>query len=146
MWARSAAASLRNPTSSQVSAAASVSSDSSLALAPKLPIPKPSLVFTSPYFSVCPSPKGGVGAFASSDITPQTIILRENYLVAATDGKGHLAEELEKLSEPERSAYFTLASYDVLDKDKAVAIFKTNRYVISLFHSNASPSFHVFGS
>lgn len=80
-------------------------------------------------FSIHPSPKGGMGAFALSDIPCSTVIMRELALFLATDGNGHLAEELGKLSVEEREEFRKLACYDLLDKDKDIAIFKTNRYV-----------------
>jgi hypothetical protein len=83
----------------------------------------------SSLFSIRPSPKGGMGAFALSDIPCSTVIMRELALFLATDGNGHLAEELGKLSAEERAEFRKLACYDLLDKDKDIAIFKTNRYV-----------------
>lgn len=83
----------------------------------------------SSHFSIRPSPKGGMGAFALSDIPESTVIMRELALFLATDGKGHLAEELEKLSAEERTEFSKLACYELLDRDRDFAIFKTNRYV-----------------
>ncbi|KFY32859.1 hypothetical protein V495_08664 [Pseudogymnoascus sp. VKM F-4514 (FW-929)] len=82
----------------------------------------------SSLFSIRPSPKGGMGAFALSDIPCSTVIMRELALFLATDGNGHLAEELGKLSSEERAEFRKLACYDLLDKDKDIAIFKTNRF------------------
>lgn len=131
--ARSTVTSEDKSTCSQVSDAAAVVTSSSLSLMPSPLIPsvsaalqEPALSSISPYFSIRPS-KGGLGAFASRDIPTLTIILQEHCLVEATDGAGHLAEELEKLSEVEREAYSQLTSYDLLDQNKDVAIFKTNR-------------------
>lgn len=83
----------------------------------------------SSLFSIRPSPKGGMGAFALSDIAESTVIMKELALFLATDGKGHLAEELEKLSAEERTEFSKLACYELLDRDRDIAIFKTNRYV-----------------
>lgn len=83
----------------------------------------------SPHFSIRPSPKGGMGAFALSDIPESTVIMKELALFLATDGKGQLAEELGKLSAEERTEFGKLACYELLDRDRDIAIFKTNRYV-----------------
>lgn len=85
--------------------------------------------FWNSLFSIRPSPKGGMGAFALSDISESTVIMKELALFLATDGKGHLAEELGKLSAEERTEFSKLACYELLDQDRDIAIFKTNRYV-----------------
>ena len=91
--------------------------------------PRPDLNFKSPYFEIRASGKlnGGMGAFATRDIPVMTTILRENYLVEATDRPGHLLEELEKCTEEEKNAFFKLTSYDRLSQNWAQAIFLTNR-------------------
>ncbi|KFY99956.1 hypothetical protein V500_01225 [Pseudogymnoascus sp. VKM F-4518 (FW-2643)] len=82
----------------------------------------------SSHFSIRLSPKGGMGAFALSDIPESTVVMRELALFLATDGKGHLAEELGKLSAGERTEFSKLACYELLDRDRDMAIFKTNRF------------------
>ncbi|KFY31565.1 hypothetical protein V493_00994 [Pseudogymnoascus sp. VKM F-4281 (FW-2241)] len=82
----------------------------------------------SPHFSILPSPKGGMGAFAVTDIPESTVIMKELALFLATDGKGHLEEELGKLSAEERTEFSKLACYELLDRDRDIAIFKTNRF------------------
>lgn len=82
----------------------------------------------SSHFSIRPSPKGGMGAFALSDIPESTVIMKELALFLATDGKGQLAKELGKLSAKERTEFGKLACYELLDRDRDIAIFKTNRY------------------
>ncbi|OBT62553.1 hypothetical protein VE03_07362 [Pseudogymnoascus sp. 23342-1-I1] len=84
--------------------------------------------FSISHFSIRPSPKGGMGAFALSDIPESTVIMKELALFLATDGKGHLAEELGKLSVEERAEFSKLACYELLDRDRDIAIFKTNRF------------------
>ncbi|KFY12678.1 hypothetical protein V492_03734 [Pseudogymnoascus sp. VKM F-4246] len=83
----------------------------------------------SSLFSIRPSPKGGMGAFALSDIPESTVIMKELALFLATDGRGHLAEELGKLSAEERTEFSKLACYELLDQDRDIAIFKTNRLI-----------------
>lgn len=107
--------------------------------------PRPDLNFKSPYFEIRASGKlnGGMGAFATRDIPVMTTILRENYLVEATDRPGHLLEELEKCTEEEKNAFFELASYDRLSQNWAQAIFLTNRWALALslwFHFNCCSS------
>jgi hypothetical protein len=83
-----------------------------------------------PYFQVRRSPKGGYGAFALQDIPPYTEILSEHALLQATSSD--ILQYFERLSEKDKEVFMLLASFDKLDWNKVVAIYKTNRCVISL--------------
>jgi hypothetical protein len=79
----------------------------------------------APYFEVKRSPKGGYGAFALQDIPPYTEILFEHALLQATNID--IMEQFDNLSAEGKEVFLRLASFDELDSNKVVAIFKTNR-------------------
>jgi hypothetical protein len=83
------------------------------------------LYTVAPYFQVRKSPKGGYGAFALQDIPPYTGILSEHALLQATNI--NILDQFENLSALEKESFVRLASFDELDSNKIVAIFKTNR-------------------
>jgi hypothetical protein len=86
---------------------------------------EPPLYTVAPYFEVRKSPKGGYGAFALEDIPRDTEILSEKSLVQASSSDVRI--HFSKLSTDNQEAYLKLASFDDLDSDKIIAIFKTNR-------------------
>jgi hypothetical protein len=79
----------------------------------------------APYFEVRPSTKGGYGAFALEYIPPFTMILSESSLMEGTNGE--ILEKFEALSQDDKEAFLKLASFDEVDSNKVIAIFKTNR-------------------
>lgn len=83
------------------------------------------LYIMAPYFEVKRSPKGGYGAFALQDIPPYTEILFEHALFQATNI--NILEQFDNLSAEGKEVFLKLASFDELDSNKVVAIFKTNR-------------------
>jgi hypothetical protein len=83
------------------------------------------LYTVAPYFEVKKSPKGGYGAFALQDIPPYTEILFEHPLLQATSID--ILEKFDYLSAEDKKVFLRLASFDKLDSNKVVAIFKTNR-------------------
>jgi hypothetical protein len=86
---------------------------------------EPPLYTIAPYFEVRKSPKGGYGAFALKDIPRDTEILSEKALVQASSSDVRM--HFSKLSADNQEAYLKLASFDDLDSDRTIAIFKTNR-------------------
>jgi hypothetical protein len=90
---------------------------------------EPPLFTVAPYFEVRKSPKGGYGAFASEDIPRDTEILSEKALVQASSSD--VRRHFSKLSADNQEAYLKLASFDDLDSDRIIAIFKTNRWVLN---------------
>jgi hypothetical protein len=83
------------------------------------------LLQAAPYFEIRISLKGGYGAFALQDIPRFTVILSEPSLLQATNG--NVLEKFEALSQNEKKEFLRLASFDELDANKIIAIFKTNR-------------------
>lgn len=83
------------------------------------------LHIVSPYFEVKRSAKGGYGAFAIQDITAYTDILFEHALLQATSFD--ILEHFDNLSADDKERFLRLASFDELDSNKVIAIFKTNR-------------------
>ncbi len=86
---------------------------------------KPHLLTVAPYFEVKISPKGGYGAFALQDIAAHTEILSETALLQATNV--NILDRFEGLSKEDKEVFLLLASFDGLDSNRVVAIFKTNR-------------------
>jgi len=98
-----------------------------------LPTPPPSPIsaslkpiFISELFNITTSPKGGVGAFALQDIENGTEIHSEPALLQATDTS--LQQAFKELSADQKKSYLKLYSYDAIDVNKVVAVFKTNRF------------------
>ncbi|PVH89506.1 SET domain-containing protein [Cadophora sp. DSE1049] len=86
-------------------------------------------LFSSEYFEVRRSKKGGYGAFATKDIETETIIMVEKPLFRANFMEVFV--ELEKLTREQRREYRTLHGYTGLSPTKDLAIYKTNRFETS---------------
>lgn len=108
---------------------ASQSLISAAPLSPHIPVITPEdgqpLYTVAPYFEVKRSPKGGYGAFALQDIPPYTDILFEHALLQATNID--ILEQFDNLLAEDKESFLRLASFDKLDSNEIVAIFKTNR-------------------
>ncbi len=84
-------------------------------------------LFTTEYFEIHKSTKGGYGAFASKDIEKDTVIMIEKPLFRS-DFMGVFIE-LEKLTREERKEYRALYGFEKLEPIRDLSIFKTNRLV-----------------
>jgi hypothetical protein len=89
---------------------------------PILPV-KP--LFTTEYFEVRPSPKGGLGAFATREIPCGTVIHREQALFTGTSMEVFYLYE--QLSPDQRREYLGLHEFKGVGGHKILSIFKTNR-------------------
>jgi hypothetical protein len=108
-----------------ISPVSSFSSASSSSLAPSPPTSPTRPLFTTEFFEVRPSAKGGYGAFAIENIAKGTIILTEKALFTAEFTEVFYAYE--NLKPKERKEYRSLYSYQGVDNELLLAIFKTNR-------------------
>jgi hypothetical protein len=83
-------------------------------------------LFTTDFFEVRKSPKGGYGAFATKDLEKDTIIMSEEPLFRAAFMDVFI--EFEKLPADKRAEYRTLFGWKGVSDNQILAIFKTNRY------------------
>lgn len=89
-------------------------------------ISEPTPLFTTDFFEVRKSPKGGYGAFATKDIEKDTIIMSEEPLFRAALMEVFI--EFENLPADKRAEYRTLFGWQGVSDDEILAIFKTNRF------------------
>jgi hypothetical protein len=104
---------------------ASFSASISPAALPPLSILPVKPLFTTEYFEVRPSQKGGLGAFATKEIPWGTVIHREKALFTGT-----LMEVFylyDQLSRDQRREYLDLHEFKRVGGHKILSIFKTNR-------------------
>ncbi|KAL3421363.1 hypothetical protein PVAG01_07808 [Phlyctema vagabunda] len=90
-------------------------------------LPTPAAIFTTEYFEVIPSPKGGYGCFALKTIKKDTRIFSEMPLVEATDAD--FLGRYQSLPEPTQKEFMSLAGWEMLADNKVEAIWKNNRYL-----------------
>ncbi|KAH9903740.1 hypothetical protein F4778DRAFT_790802 [Xylariomycetidae sp. FL2044] len=86
--------------------------------------------FRNRYFEVKESAVAGLGAFALQDLEPFQVVLMERPLMYGDTST--VIETLDKLTEPQRAAFSTLAAYTPsTNDDRRHAIFKTNCFSTS---------------
>jgi len=90
-------------------------------------------LFTTGFFEVRKSPKGGYGALATQDIEKDTIIMSEEPLFRAALMEVFI--EFENLPADKRAEYQTLFGWQGVSDNEILAIFKTNRYVSTKLYS-----------
>jgi len=84
-------------------------------------------LFTTEFFEVRKSPKGGYGAFAIKDIEKDIVIMAEKPLFRATYMEVYY--KYESLSTSQREEYRSLHGWEGVNEHQVLSIFKTNRYV-----------------
>jgi hypothetical protein len=88
-------------------------------------------LFTTDYFEVRKSSKGGYGAFAIKDIEKSTVIVAEEPLFQATYGE--VFYKYESLPIEKRAEYRSLVGWKGTSDFEILAIFRTNRFVTIMF-------------
>ncbi|KAL5327843.1 hypothetical protein ACEPPN_005549 [Leptodophora sp. 'Broadleaf-Isolate-01'] len=102
------------------------SPSSTLTPIPHYPSPANDILYSTEYFEVRRSEKGGYGAFATKDIEKEIIVMTEKPLFRATFMEVFV--ELEKLTKEQRREYRTLHGHMRLSNSEDLAIYKTNRF------------------